>query len=95
MLNHKYNIFQLGFPEGDIDVIQEASDEEFEKDDDSDMEADPSEGGPLDPRAGNVDVLLPPINFDARAIREYLQNLAKKKDTTTKARKSICFITKK
>lgn len=86
---------QMGFPEGDIDVIQEASDEELPIDD---VELDGSEDegdSHLDPRAGKVDVYLPPIDFDAESIRQYLLEVAKRKDCTTKARKTINQLSKK
>ncbi|CAH1396743.1 unnamed protein product [Nezara viridula] len=86
---------QMGFPEGDIDVIQEASDEELAVED---VEHDGSEDegdGNLDPRAGKVDVYLPPIDFDAESIRHYLLEVAKRKDCTTKARRTINQLSKK
>ncbi|XP_014270200.1 ribosomal RNA processing protein 1 homolog isoform X2 [Halyomorpha halys] len=86
---------QMGFPEGDIDVIQEASDEELPI---GDVEHDGSEDegdSHLDPRAGKVDAYLPPIDFDAESIRQYLLQVARRKDCTTKARRAINQLSKK
>lgn len=43
----------------------------------------------MDARAGKVDVLLPPLDFDARKLLEVLVALRNKKETTTKARKTL------
>lgn len=85
---------ELGFPEGDIDVIGEASDDDLEED----VSMDEEESAPtsaLDPRAGNVDVFLPPVDFDPTHIRHLLTELLRRKDTTTKARNSFNLIIKK
>lgn len=85
----------MGFPEGDIDVIQEASDDELPIDD---VEHDGSEDegdSHLDPRAGKVDAYLPPIDFDGERIRQYLLEVAKRKDCTTRARRTINQLSKK
>ncbi|CAB0014808.1 unnamed protein product [Nesidiocoris tenuis] len=93
----------MGFPGGSIDVLQEvpadengtADDEEDEQeaDEDADIldgdESDADDEGPLDPRAGRVDVLLPPLEFDAVQIAEYLASLKHSPDLCTKARKHI------
>uniref|UniRef100_A0A0A9XI87 Ribosomal RNA processing protein 1 B n=2 Tax=Lygus hesperus TaxID=30085 RepID=A0A0A9XI87_LYGHE len=87
-----------GFAGGEIDVMEEVSNEvEDEEDedmmggDDSDMEDDT----PLDPRAGKVDVLLPPLEFDASQIIKLLAGLRKNPELSTKARKQIVLILNK
>lgn len=93
----------MGFPGGSIDVLQEVpadengtaddEDDEQEADEDADIldgdESDADDEGPLDPRAGRVDVLLPPLEFDAVQIAEYLASLKHSPDLCTKARKHI------
>ncbi|BES88112.1 Nucleolar protein,Nop52 [Nesidiocoris tenuis] len=100
----KFNVWRsMGFPGGSIDVLQEVpadengtaddEDDEQEADEDADIldgdESDADDEGPLDPRAGRVDVLLPPLEFDAVQIAEYLASLKHSPDLCTKARKHI------
>jgi hypothetical protein len=76
--------------------MEEVEDERMEG---SDIEEDDmnEEGrsAELDARAGNVDVLLPPIKFDPLLIIKFLNQLKTKKETTTKARKSIVSLIEK
>ncbi|XP_014250274.1 ribosomal RNA processing protein 1 homolog [Cimex lectularius] len=82
---------QLGFPGGDIDLM-----EEVEQDSDQEMEQDIEERQTaLDARAGNVDVELPEIAFDVRSIANYLNSIKQNKGITTKFRKQINHIVNK
>lgn len=42
-----------------------------------------------DARAGNVDVLLPPLDFDTDDMLKILREVRNKNDTTTKSRKTL------
>lgn len=42
-----------------------------------------------DARAGNVDVLLPPLDFDTEDMLKILREVRNKNDTTTKSRKTL------
>lgn len=82
---------QLGCPEGDINVMEEV---EVNSEEESTEELKESNFS-LDARAGNVDVFLPPIKFNAIAIADHLTALRKHKNTKTKARKRLTDIINK
>ncbi|KAF6208320.1 hypothetical protein GE061_016774 [Apolygus lucorum] len=84
-----------GFAGGNIDVMEEVSNEGEDEDDEDIMGGDDSdmeEDAPLDPRAGKVDVLLPPLEFDASKIIKFLTGLRKNPELSTRARKQIIFV---
>lgn len=94
-----------GFPKGDIESMQKVEiDEEDEADDDSSEETDPesenhdqinkAEEKPLDPRAGRVDVELPQLPFDAKAIADLVMTYRFHPSSTTKTRRQILRIAK-
>ncbi|XP_073972907.1 ribosomal RNA processing protein 1 homolog Nnp-1 [Rhodnius prolixus] len=82
---------KLGCPEGDINVMEEV---EVNSEEESTEELKESNFS-LDARAGNVDVFLPPIKFNAIAIADHLTALRKHKNTKTKARKRLTDIINK
>lgn len=71
--------------------IEADSDEEMEEEEESEDEEEWEEEREVaqDARAGRVDVLLPPLDFDIRDLLEVLRELRNKKETTTKARKTL------
>ncbi|XP_015586757.1 ribosomal RNA processing protein 1 homolog [Cephus cinctus] len=93
---------EAGFPGGDIDSMQklEISAEEVNEDTNSDVENDKNDEDqaevikPLDPRAGRVDVELPQIPFDARAIANTIVQYRFHPSSTTKTRKQILRLTR-
>uniref|UniRef100_A0A0V0G569 Putative nucleolar protein n=1 Tax=Triatoma dimidiata TaxID=72491 RepID=A0A0V0G569_TRIDM len=85
----KFNAWRkLGCPEGDINVMEEVE-INSEEDDTEELEKN---NFSLDARAGNVDVFLAPIKFNASAIADHLSDLKKNKNTKTKARKRLTDI---
>lgn len=96
----KFSIWkERGFAGGSIDAVQkvEAGDDGDSVDIDDDlMEPDSEEEEmeneqkyEIDARAGRVDVLLPPLDFDPQSFVKMFNELKKHKETTTKARKTI------
>ncbi|KAL1121976.1 hypothetical protein AAG570_003384 [Ranatra chinensis] len=83
---------QLGFPGGHIDALEEVEQAEDENSVSEDGMDDTETNSELDPRAGRVDVLLPTLAFNAKAIVQMLKQLRTDKETTTKARKAIASI---
>ena len=77
-------------------MMEEVNDDDKVEDveDDDDM-VEEGRKAELDARAGNVDVLLPPIKFNPDLVIKFLSQLKTKKDTTTNARKSIVNIIEK
>lgn len=101
---HQFSTFllQLGFPGGSIDMMERAdedSDEASDKEsEDGLMENsdDSANGeGPLDPRAGAVDVELPIISFNATSVSKLLEEFRFKKYTNAKTRKHIADLISK
>uniref|UniRef100_A0A1B6F737 Ribosomal RNA processing protein 1 homolog n=1 Tax=Cuerna arida TaxID=1464854 RepID=A0A1B6F737_9HEMI len=83
---------EYGFPGGDIDAaerVEPESDEEEEMMEGSEDEMVEERQVGVDARAGNVDVLLPPLDFDPLELLEVLKELRNKKETTVKARKAL------
>lgn len=54
-----------------------------------DMEEEEERKVGEDARAGNVDVLLPPLDFDTEDMLKVLREVRNKNDTTTKSRKTL------
>lgn len=85
---------KLGFPGGNIDVM-ERDEDEIDDDDAVDEENDEvlqnaiNGKAALDPRAGKIDVELPLINFDPKIIVKFLEEFRYKKFTTVKTRKAL------
>lgn len=91
----RFSFFQYGFPGGDVDAaekIEVDSDSENELSEESgeeeEMEEEERKVGE-DARAGNVDVLLPPLDFDTEDMLKVLREVRNKNDTTTKSRKTL------
>uniref|UniRef100_A0A1B6I949 Ribosomal RNA processing protein 1 homolog n=1 Tax=Homalodisca liturata TaxID=320908 RepID=A0A1B6I949_9HEMI len=85
---------EYGFPGGDIDAaerveLESEEDEEEEMMEGSEDEMVEERQVGVDARAGNVDVLLPPLDFDPLELLEVLKELRNKKETTIKARKAL------
>ncbi|XP_054257200.1 ribosomal RNA processing protein 1 homolog A-like [Macrosteles quadrilineatus] len=83
---------EYGFPGGDVDAaekIEADSDEEVEEESEDGEEWEEEREVAQDARAGRVDVLLPPLDFDIRDLLEVLRELRNMKETTTKARKTL------
>lgn len=85
--------FQYGFPGGDVDAAEKIEvDSENEMSGGSvieeEMEEEEREIG-VDARAGKVDVLLPPLDFDTQDMLKVLREVRNKKETTTKSRKTL------
>lgn len=91
----KYDIWkQANFPTSSIDDIeikyQVRGNKSLTDDDLSDgQEDDEEEERPLDPRAGQVNVVLTEISFDALKFAETLENLRYKQFATSKSRKGL------
>ncbi|CAK9810629.1 Ribosomal RNA processing protein 1 homolog [Anthophora quadrimaculata] len=85
-----------GFPTGSIDAMEkiEISDEELEDNDIEEEKYSQSQikcvtEKPLDPRAGRVDVELPQISFDAKAIATLLTQYKFHPSSTTTSRRQV------
>ena len=80
----------------DMEVeIEEQDDDEIE---DGDNEIEPVQNGDervLDPRAGNVNVVIHEIPFDIQKIIEMFEKLRNRPDSTSIGRKSMKFLMKK
>lgn len=68
--------------------VDSDSDNEVGMDDSEEEREEERQVGP-DARAGKVDVLLPPLDFDPHDVLKILVELRNKKETTTKARKTF------
>lgn len=86
---------QYGFAGGDLDAAERIEvdsesegEEDSAEDDFEEVDEEEREVG-VDARAGKVDVLLPPLDFEPRDILNVLTELRNKKETTTKARKTL------
>ncbi|XP_012265625.2 ribosomal RNA processing protein 1 homolog isoform X2 [Athalia rosae] len=91
-----------GFPGGNIDAMQkvetenavdESGKESIEDADDNDKFAETGEE-PLDPRAGKVDVVLPQLPFNAKAMAELIILYRFHPSSTSKTRKQILQVAK-
>lgn len=96
----KYFFLQAGFPCGVIDVMKkvELSDSETDLNNishssDEEIAAGPSDG-PLDPRAGRVDVEIPQLPFDPQEITNLLLEYRFIPSSTTKSRRQIVRLAK-
>ncbi|KAF2885464.1 hypothetical protein ILUMI_20744 [Ignelater luminosus] len=78
---------EKGFPGGTIDSLEKI--EMVEENEDTSDINDLEDNGPLDPRAGYVDVFLPQLPFDAQQIVQLLLVHKFSEGSTTKARKVI------
>uniref|UniRef100_A0A1B6MJI1 Ribosomal RNA processing protein 1 homolog n=1 Tax=Graphocephala atropunctata TaxID=36148 RepID=A0A1B6MJI1_9HEMI len=87
---------EYGFPGGDLSTVEkielasedEGEEEEMMEGSEEEMEEEERQVG-VDARAGNVDVLLPPLDFEPSELLTVLRRLRNKKETTTKARKTL------
>ncbi|KAK3907876.1 Ribosomal RNA processing protein 1-like protein [Frankliniella fusca] len=84
---------KLGFPGGNIDVMErdedELDDEAPDEDDDEVLQNAINGKTALDPRAGKVDVELPIINFNPKTLVKFLEDFRFKKFTNVKTRKVL------
>uniref|UniRef100_A0A1L8DFP8 Putative nucleolar protein n=1 Tax=Nyssomyia neivai TaxID=330878 RepID=A0A1L8DFP8_9DIPT len=85
----KYEAWKsFGFPTSSIDDLEMVEDES-DADVEENGEEAASEQVALDPRAGRVNVVLPELKFNPRAILDALEKLLYASDTKSKARKRI------
>ncbi|GAB0095441.1 Ribosomal RNA processing protein 1 homolog [Sergentomyia squamirostris] len=86
----KYEAWRsFGFPTGNIDdleMVEDVSEAEENEEEDQEMH---EEKTALDPRAGRVNVVLPEIKFNPKAIMKALEKTLYASETKSKARKKI------
>ncbi|XP_059619239.1 ribosomal RNA processing protein 1 homolog [Phlebotomus argentipes] len=90
----KFEVWKsFGFPTASIDdleMVEEANDAESEEsNDEANEEEAPSEKTALDPRAGRVNVVLPEMKFNPRAILKVLEKALYDPETKSKPRKRL------
>ncbi|XP_046419576.1 ribosomal RNA processing protein 1 homolog [Neodiprion fabricii] len=95
-----------GFPDGDIESMQKVEEDESDEDEpdeddneqksdfDDDHQIDNIEERPLDPRAGRVDVDLPQLPVNGKAIADMVMNYRFHPSSTTKSRRQIVRVAK-
>ncbi|ALC39960.1 Nnp-1 [Drosophila busckii] len=87
--SEKYKAWkEMGFPTASIDDVEKLDSGFDEEEDELDEEQQP-EATSLDPRAGNVDVLMPELPLNADAVLDELQTLLRTQEYNTKKRKGL------
>ncbi|KAH8402968.1 hypothetical protein KR222_001689 [Zaprionus bogoriensis] len=92
--SEKYKAWkEMGFPTASIDDVEKIDsgfDEEEEDDDEGkQQQQQPQEGASLDPRAGDVDVLMPMLPLNADCVLDELQTLLRTQEYNSKRRKGL------
>ncbi|KAH8274016.1 hypothetical protein KR044_008098 [Drosophila immigrans] len=87
--SEKYKAWkEMGFPSASIDDVEKL-DSGFDEEEEEDDEKQQPEITSLDPRAGNVDVLMPELPLNADCVLEELQKLLRTQDYNSKRRKGL------
>lgn len=87
--SEKYKAWkEMGFPSSSIDDV-EKMDSGFDEEEEDDEEEQQQETTSLDPRAGNVDVLMPELPLNADCVLDELQTLLRTQDYNSKRRKGL------
>ncbi|XP_017857807.1 PREDICTED: ribosomal RNA processing protein 1 homolog [Drosophila arizonae] len=87
--SEKYKAWkEMGFPSSSIDDV-EKMDSGFDEEEEEDEEEQQQETPTLDPRAGNVDVLMPELPLNADCVLDELQTLLRTQDYNSKRRKGL------
>ncbi|XP_016971933.1 ribosomal RNA processing protein 1 homolog [Drosophila rhopaloa] len=88
--SEKYNAWKLmGFPTASIDDIEKLDSGFDEEDDEGNAEEEPPRPTSLDPRAGDVDVHMPELPFNADCVLDELQTLLRTNEFNSKRRKGL------
>lgn len=91
--SEKYKAWkEMGFPTASIDDVEKLDsgfDEEEEEEEDKQQSQQQQETTSLDPRAGNVDVLMPELPLNADCVLEELQTLLRTQEYNSKRRKGL------
>lgn len=90
--SEKYKAWkEMGFPSASIDDVEKLDsgfDEEEEEEEDKQQPQQP-ETTALDPRAGNVDVIMPELPLNADCVLDELQTLLRTQEYNSKRRKGL------
>ncbi|KAH8415001.1 hypothetical protein KR215_004813 [Drosophila sulfurigaster] len=88
--SEKYKAWkEMGFPSASIDDVEKL-DSGFDEEEEEEDEKQPQpETISLDPRAGNVDVLMPELPLNADCVLEELQTLLRTQEYNSKRRKGL------
>ncbi|KAH8377927.1 hypothetical protein KR093_008017 [Drosophila rubida] len=88
--SEKYKAWkEMGFPSASIDDVEKLDSGFDEEEEDDDEKQQQPEAISLDPRAGNVDVLMPELPLNADCVLEELQTLLRTQDYNSKRRKGL------
>ncbi|XP_034473574.1 ribosomal RNA processing protein 1 homolog [Drosophila innubila] len=86
--SEKYKAWkEMGFPTASIDDVEKL-DSGFDEEEEEEEDKQP-ESTSLDPRAGNVDVLMPELPLNADCVLDELQTLLRTQDYNSKRRKGL------
>ncbi|XP_030561962.1 ribosomal RNA processing protein 1 homolog [Drosophila novamexicana] len=87
--SEKYKAWkEMGFPSASIDDV-EKMDSGFDEEEEEEGEEQQQEVTSLDPRAGNVDVLMPELPLNADCVLDELQTLLRTEEYNGKRRKGL------
>ncbi|EDV98700.1 ribosomal RNA processing protein 1 homolog [Drosophila grimshawi] len=92
--SEKYKAWkEMGFPSASIDDVEKLDsgfdEEEEEEGEEQQQQQQQPEAISLDPRAGNVDVLMPELPFNATCVLDELQTLLRNNEYNSKRRKGL------
>ncbi|KAL7739921.1 hypothetical protein ACLKA6_003397 [Drosophila palustris] len=87
--SEKYNAWkEMGFPTASIDDVEKL-DSGFDEEEEEEEDKQQPEATSLDPRAGNVDVLMPELPLNADCVLDELQTLLRTQEYNSKRRKGL------